>query len=70
MSVPEHLRRKRRALLEVLQRAGAEKATLGPSAARSQDFLYDELGLPVGWDSRFNREGTSATATSSEREIE
>lgn len=35
----------RRALIEELQRA-AEKVTPGPSAARSQDFLYDEDGLP------------------------
>lgn len=27
-------------------RALASKATPGPSAARSQDFLYDEDGLP------------------------
>ena len=36
----------RRALIEELQRAAAEKVTPGPSAARSQDFLYDEDGLP------------------------
>jgi prevent-host-death family protein len=36
----------RRALLEELQRAAAGKVTPGPSAARSQDFLYDEDGLP------------------------
>jgi prevent-host-death family protein len=39
-------RETRRALLEGLQRAAAEKVTPGPSAARSQDFLYDEDGLP------------------------
>ena len=39
-------REARRALLEELQRAAAEKATPGPCAARSQDFLYDEDGLP------------------------
>ena len=27
-------------------RASASEATPGPSAARSQDFLYDEDGLP------------------------
>ena len=32
--------------LEEISRAGAAKATPGPSAARSQDFLYDEFGLP------------------------
>ncbi len=36
----------RRALLEAVRAAGAAKATAGPSAARSQDFLYDDDGLP------------------------
>lgn len=36
----------RRALLEVARRSGASKATAGPPAARSQDFLYDTAGLP------------------------
>ncbi len=36
----------RRALLEDFQRAAAGKVTPGPCAARSQDFLYDEHGLP------------------------
>lgn len=36
----------RRQLLEELQTAASAKATPGPSAARSQDFLYDEDGLP------------------------
>lgn len=35
----------RMALLEEL-RAASVNATPGPSAARSQDFLYDEDGLP------------------------
>jgi prevent-host-death family protein len=35
----------RRALLEEL-RAASVNATPGPSAARSQDFLYDEDGMP------------------------
>jgi prevent-host-death family protein len=35
----------RRALLEELRAAGRAKATPGPCAARSQDFLYDEDGL-------------------------
>jgi hypothetical protein len=35
----------RRAVLEAA-RAGAAKAATGPSAARSQDFLYGEDGLP------------------------
>lgn len=37
----------RRAILNAISRAGAAKATPGPDAARSQDFLYDEHGLPV-----------------------
>jgi prevent-host-death family protein len=36
----------RRKLLEAVQRSGAARATSGPSAARSQDFLYGEDGLP------------------------
>ncbi len=36
----------RRRLLEQIRDAGAAKATRGPSAARSQDFLYDGHGLP------------------------
>ncbi|MGA3309567.1 MAG: type II toxin-antitoxin system prevent-host-death family antitoxin [Xanthobacteraceae bacterium] len=36
----------RRQLMEALGASGAAKATPGPSAARSQDFLYDEYGLP------------------------
>lgn len=36
----------RGAILERISKAGAAKATPGPSAARSQDFLYDEYGLP------------------------
>ena len=35
----------RREILDRLQRAGA-KALPGECAARSQDFLYDEYGLP------------------------
>lgn len=35
-----------RAFLYALSREAAAKATPGPSAARSQDFLYDENGLP------------------------
>jgi prevent-host-death family protein len=37
---------KRREFLEELSRRAAAKALPGPSAARSQDFLYDENGLP------------------------
>ena len=36
----------RRALLERVRSAGGRKASKGPSAARSQDFLYDKYGLP------------------------
>jgi len=37
----------RRALIERLQKSVAGKITPGPDAARSQDFLYDEDGLPT-----------------------
>ena len=43
---PKPDRETRRRLLEGLRAAGARKATPGPSAARSQDFLYGETGLP------------------------
>lgn len=44
-NVPD--RKDRRALLESLRKFGAAKALAGASAARSQDFLYDEHdGLP------------------------
>jgi prevent-host-death family protein len=36
----------RRALLEAVRASGAAKAKAGPSAARSQDFLYGNDGLP------------------------
>jgi prevent-host-death family protein len=36
----------RRALLDAARRAGAAKAKPGASAARSQDFLYGDDGLP------------------------
>lgn len=39
--------RARRALLEAVRASGAVKAAAGPSAARSQDFLYDDEGLPA-----------------------
>jgi prevent-host-death family protein len=32
----------RRALIDAVRASGAEKATAGPNAARSQDFLYDD----------------------------
>jgi len=37
----------RRALLAALRSAGAAKARPGPGAARSQDALYDDDGLPA-----------------------
>jgi prevent-host-death family protein len=36
----------RRTLLEAARRSGAAKAAPGPNAARSQDFLYGDDGLP------------------------
>ena len=36
----------RRTLLEAVRASAAAKATTGPSAARSQDFLYGNDGLP------------------------
>jgi hypothetical protein len=39
-------RQARRKILEAIAREGAAKATKGEPAARSQDFLYDEDGLP------------------------
>lgn len=38
--------RARKALLEKVRAAAAQKITSGASAARSQDFLYDGDGLP------------------------
>lgn len=39
-------RKSRRALLEASRASAAAKAAAGPSAARSQDFLYGDDGLP------------------------
>ncbi len=36
----------RRALLDAVRVSAAAKAVSGPSAARSQDFLYGDDGLP------------------------
>ena len=36
----------RKALLAAVRSSAAAKATPGPSAARSQDFLYGDDGLP------------------------
>ena len=43
-SVPD--KESRAAMLEKVRASGAAKATPGPSAARSQDFLYGDDGLP------------------------
>jgi len=45
VTVNVDMERRRHALEEVMK-AGAALATPGPSAARSQDFLYDDDGLP------------------------
>ena len=39
-------RKARSALLQTIRAAGVAKAKAGPSAARSQDFLYGDDGLP------------------------
>ena len=36
----------RRALITSIQATARRTATPGPTAARSQDFLYDERGIP------------------------
>jgi prevent-host-death family protein len=38
---------RRRAIIEAIQAAAARKILSGPDAARSQDFLYDDEGLPA-----------------------
>jgi len=46
-AAPRPDRAKRAAVLDaVWEAAGKKKRRKGPSAARSQDFLYDEYGLP------------------------
>lgn len=37
---------RRRAVMEAAQRSALAKLRDGPSAARSQDFLYNDNGLP------------------------
>lgn len=39
-------REEKAAVLDAIRKRAAKKAKPGPSAARSQDFLYDERGLP------------------------
>ena len=36
----------RRTILQAIREAARAKASPGPNAARSQDFLYNENGLP------------------------
>ena len=36
----------RRKIMEAVRREGVAKAVQGATAARSQDFLYDDEGLP------------------------
>jgi prevent-host-death family protein len=38
--------RARRKILESVRASGTTKAKAGPAAAKSQDFLYDDDGLP------------------------
>jgi prevent-host-death family protein len=40
-------RQSRRALMEKVRAAAAAKALPGPPAARSQDFLYGDEGMPA-----------------------
>jgi prevent-host-death family protein len=44
---PVHDPEARRKLFEDLGKAAVAVATPGPCAARSQDFLYDEFGVPT-----------------------
>ena len=37
----------RRALMEKIRASASAKAAQGPEAARSQDFLYDDDGMPA-----------------------
>jgi hypothetical protein len=39
-------RKSRRALLKAVRVSAAAKAAAGPNAARSQDFLYGDDGMP------------------------
>lgn len=40
------VRARRQTIIDALQDSAARTALPGPDAARSQDFLYDETGLP------------------------
>ena len=46
LAAPPPDERARRALIESIQAAARQRIKPGPTAARSQDFLYDERGLP------------------------
>jgi len=46
LKAPVKDRARRREILEKFQAEASAKVTPGASAARSQDFLYDEHGLP------------------------
>lgn len=39
--------KERRALMEKVRASAATKVLQGPAAARSQDFLYDDDGMPA-----------------------
>lgn len=43
---PAQDKKTRRSLLETVRASALLRATPGPGAARSQDFLYDNDGLP------------------------
>lgn len=45
-SRPRASKAARKALIASVRKTATAKASAGPSAARSQDFLYDEDGLP------------------------
>lgn len=48
VALAEHpSRADRHAILAAARAEGRKQATSGPSADRSQDFLYDENGLPA-----------------------
>lgn len=44
---PAPTARAKRMLLEAVRSSGSARATVGPDAARSQDFLYGEEGVPL-----------------------
>jgi prevent-host-death family protein len=39
--------KERQAVIEAVQASAANKAVSGPNAAHSQDFLYNDRGLPA-----------------------